>query len=61
MKIATIETIQNYLTANATISRINYTACADFPTGVELADDTTALLIYCHACHAHIHLLIFLQ
>jgi len=22
------------------------TSCADFPTGVELADDTTALLIY---------------
>ena len=22
------------------------TACADFPTGVEVADDTTALLIY---------------
>ena len=35
------------------------TACADFPTGVEVADDTTALLIYCHACHAHIRLLIF--
>jgi len=34
---------------------------AYFPTGVELADDTTALLIYCHACHAHIRLLIFLR
>jgi len=24
----------------------NWTACADFPTGVEVADDTTALFIY---------------
>ena len=38
-------------------SRNNLTA--DFLTVIELADDTTALLIYCHACHARIRLLIF--
>jgi len=54
----------------------HYTACADFPTSVELADDNrtggrhnciTYLLTdvvavaHCHACHTHIRLLIFLR
>jgi len=46
----------------------NSTACADFPTDVELADDATALgylftngcggVAHYHACHAYIRLLI---
>jgi len=28
------------------VEKNNYTACADFPTGVQLGEDTTALLIY---------------
>jgi len=43
--------------------RKHQTVCADFPTGVELADNTTALLTdWCGGvahCHAYIRLLIF--
>ena len=43
--VRTMTSTKNVQRSNIIIAS-NYRACGDFPTGVELADDTTALLIY---------------